>query len=89
MKLIPDRELKEFDVILDMVRNDVIQNEYETHAFIANQVERFGELAGVVLKPAIEQLGKAIENIDEKTVDNIIKKLNNPGVLKGKLNIVK
>lgn len=72
---IPKRESKEFDVVLDMVRNDVIQNEYETHAFISNQVNRFGELTGALLKPAIEQLSKSLETMDEKTIDKMINKL--------------
>lgn len=72
---IPEKESKEFKIILDMVRNDVIQNEYETHAFISNQVERFGELTGIILKPVIERLNKSIENMDEKTIDKLFNKL--------------
>ena len=83
-----ERELKEFRMILDMVENDVLQNEYEIRAFISNQVERFGKLTGVVLKPAIEQLANALENMDEKTIDKIINKLQGSG-LKGKFNFVK
>ena len=88
---IPERELKEFRMILDMVENDALQNEYETHAFISNQVERFGELIGIVLKPAIEQLANALENMDEKTIDKIINKLqgNGLGGIKNKFNLMK
>ena len=86
---IPERELKEFRMILDMVGNDVLQNEYETYAFISNQVERFGELTGVVLKPAIERLANTLENMDEKTIDKIVSKLQNLNGLKGKFNFVK
>lgn len=68
---IPENELKEFNVVLDMVRGDVIQNEYETHAFVSNQVERFGELFGHIIKPALERLGSSIENMDEKTIDKL------------------
>lgn len=82
---ISDRELKEFRMILDMVEGDVMQNEYETHTFISNQVERFGELAGVTLKPLFEQLIQAADKVDEKTVDKLI---NGLGKL-SKINIVK
>ena len=85
---IPERELKEFRMILDMIENDILQNEYEIHAFISNQVERFGELTGFVLKPIIEQLNRTLENMDEKTIDKIIDKLKVSGI-KSKLNIVK
>ena len=72
---IPERELKEFRMILDMVESDVIQNEYETHAFINNQIERFGNIAGVVLSPLLEQLAHGVDNLDEKTVDKLVKGL--------------
>lgn len=88
---ISEKEIKEFSMILDMVENDVIQNEYETHAFIINQVERFGELIGVSLKPVIEQLNKTIENMDEKTIDKVFDKLNGlkSNSIKGKFNLMK
>lgn len=76
VSFIPEGELKEFRMILDMVASDTVTNEYETHAFIVNQIERFGQLFGSIAKPAIEQLSKTVENIDEKTVEKIIKKLN-------------
>lgn len=79
---IPENEYKEFNIILDMVRNDVLQNEYETHAFISNQVERFGELFGAIAKPAIEQLTKTLENMDEKTIDKMVNKLKSLKVIK-------
>lgn len=83
LTLIPEFEFKEFDMLLNMVCSDVIQNEYETHAFISNQIERFGELTGVVLKPAIERLNDILLNMDEKTIDKMVNKLNNPRVLNG------
>ena len=86
---IPEKELKEFRMILDMVGNDIMQNEYETHAFISNQVNRFGELFGFIVKPAIEQLIKTIENMDEKNIEKMVDKLKGLNGLKSKLNIVK
>ena len=86
--LIPEKETKEFNVVLDMVRNDTLQNEYETHAFISGQVERFGELIGVSLKPVLEELTRTLENMDEKTVDKIGEKIKSLNMLKGKFNIL-
>lgn len=85
----PEKEHKEFCMILDMVENDVLQNEYETHAFILNQVERFGELLGHVVKPALDRFGDILENMDEKTINNIIDKLNKSKGIKGIFNITK
>lgn len=86
---IPNRELNEFEMVLDMVKDDAIKNEYETHAFISNQVERFGQLIGVVLKPAFEQLSKNLENMDEKTIDKMVDKVKGLNGLKGKFNFIK
>ena len=91
LTLIPETEFKEFEMLLGMICNDVMCNEYETRAFISNQVERFGELTGAVLTPLFEQLNKTIENIDEKTVDKIVNKLKglDSNSFKGKFNLMK
>lgn len=86
---IPERELKEFRMILDMAESDLMKNEYETHAFISNQVERFGELFGRISKPALDRLIEILENMDEKTIDNFSDKLKGSNGLKGIFNIVK
>ena len=64
---VDQRELKEFNMIIQMTCDDTMTNEYENHAFIRNQVERFGELVGVTLIPFIKQLdiGKIQEIINE------------------------
>lgn len=75
LNCIPEREIKEFRMILDMVENDIMQNEYEIHAFISNQVERFGELFGHIAKPALDRLSDVLENMDENTVNKSFKSL--------------
>ena len=72
---IPEKELKEFSMILDMVESDILQNEYETHAFISNQVERFGNLIGVTLKPVADKIANTLENIAEEDVEKIGNKI--------------
>lgn len=72
---IPEKELKEFRMILDMIENDTVQNEYEIHSFISNQVERFGELFGYIAKPAFDELRNIIENFDEKKVEKLLNKI--------------
>lgn len=82
---IPEREIKEFRMILDMVENDVMQNEYETHAFITNQVERFGELFEHIAKPALDRLSEVLENMDESTVDKMVNKIQKINLFKKKV----
>ena len=72
---IPEREIKEFRMILDMIEDDAIQNEYEPHAFISNQIERFGELIGTSLKPAINSLGEILKGIDKNTINEVLMKI--------------
>lgn len=76
MQLISERELKELRMVLEMIQDDLIQNEYETHAFISNQVARFGELFGTITAPALEKLSEVIDGIDEKTIDKLGKQLD-------------
>ena len=73
---IPESELKEFRMLLDMVSSDVMANEYEPHAFIINQVERFGQLFGAIAKPALDSFSTVIANLDEKTIEKMFGKLN-------------
>ena len=50
------RELKEFNMVLDMETNDLMTNEYEPGGFVRGQVERFGRLIGASLAPVLESL---------------------------------
>lgn len=75
---ISERELKEFRIILEMVEDDVMHNEYETHAFISNQVERFADVFKVVAKsaePALIEISKKIESMDEKDINKFSDKI--------------
>ena len=83
-----EKETKEFEMILDMVARDVLQNEYEVYAFISNQVDRFGELFGSIAKPSLEKFFKVLENMDEETINQMIAKFNKSGI-KDKLKIFK
>lgn len=53
---IDDRELKEFNMVLQMTCDDLMANEYENHAFIRAQVDRFGTLISTALSPILEGL---------------------------------
>lgn len=63
------RELKEFNMILQLTCEDIISNEFENHAFISKQVDRFGKLIGFVIAPALEKIDvdkikEVIKNIE-------------------------
>ena len=60
---IPDHEIKEFNTVIQMTADDLYANEYEPHAFIKSQVERFGTLIGNVVGPILS--GIDIDKIQE------------------------
>ena len=65
---IDQRELKEFNMVLQMTCDDVIANEFENHAFINKQVDRFGKIIGNILLPIASQL-------DLDQIKNILKQV--------------
>ena len=75
MQTIPEKEIAEFKMICDMKKSDLLQNKYENHAFVASQVERFGTLIGVTLKPVLDKLATELENMDEKDIEKLSKAL--------------
>ena len=52
-------------------------NKYENHAFIADQVDRFGTLIGVTLKPVLDKLATELENMDDEKITKLSKALEN------------
>ena len=75
MQTIPEKEIAEFKMICDMKKSDLLQNKYENHAFISSQVERFGTLIGVTLKPVLDKLATELENMDEKDIEKFTNKV--------------
>ena len=71
-ELIGKDEIEECHAWLEMAWNDALQNYFTPAAFIKEQVERFGTLAGVTLSPILEQAAKALENLDDEKVKAIV-----------------
>ena len=68
-------EYNELSQILEMKEKDIITNEYEPHAFIASQVERFGSLLDLSISPAIDKLISTIDKLDAEQVAKIVAKI--------------
>ena len=75
MQMIPEKEIAEFKMICDMKKSDLLQNKYENHAFIVSQVDRFGTLIGVTLKPVLDKLATELENMDDSKIEKLSKAL--------------
>ncbi len=69
IKNLDPSELKEFKMVVQMACDDLMTNEYENHAFISKQVERFGKLVGNFISPLLSQL-------DMSKVEEILGKFN-------------
>ena len=72
--LIPAKEISELRSMIELKQRDEMTNQYETHSFISNQVERFGTLIGVTLKPVLEKISEQIENMSEEDVEKFTNK---------------
>lgn len=68
---INDRELEEFRMLVTFACDDIVANEYEPHAFIRNQVERFAALFGGIISTVIENID--IEKVEE-VINSVISK---------------
>ena len=69
--LIPIEEITELRALISMKQSDIIQNYVNPSSYIANQVERFGILAGITLKPVLDRIAISIENMDEKDIEKL------------------
>lgn len=68
VRLIDQRELKEFNMVLKMVYDDFIMNKYNIHSFVNEQVERFGQLIG-------ESLGPILSQLDMEKIESVVKEM--------------
>lgn len=71
MAMIPEYELGEFNMIIDMVRDDAIKNEYELHAFISNQIDRFEQLLEIALENASDKIAEEVDNLNEDQLEKL------------------
>ena len=71
--LIPAREISELRGMIELKQRDIMTNQYEIHSYISNQIERITEVGSVVLKPVLDKLATALENMDEKDIEKLSK----------------
>lgn len=76
MAMIPEYELAEFNMIIDMVRDDAIKNFYEPHAFIANQIEKYKKLLETALENVSNKLADEVINLDEDKLEKLKENLS-------------
>lgn len=69
--LIPADEIGELRSLLELKQKDILFNQTEVHNYISSQVERFGTLIGVTLKPVLDKIAESIEKMDDKDIEKL------------------
>lgn len=78
---IPEEEIAEFNMVLDMVKDDFMNNEYQIGNYISNRLDNFAKILGTVLSPALDKLSSSINEIDDKKVGKILEVIKNSKIL--------
>ena len=72
---LPQEDIVEFDMILEMTYDDFITNHYDIHSYITNTVDRVSNILGIAVSPALEKLADTIDNIDPEKAVGLVEKL--------------
>ena len=75
--LIPRGEIIEFKNLLNLKKNDLMTNQYEPHAFITGQVDRFIKLGEATLTPVVDAITNKIAGLSNDDIANIAAKFQN------------
>lgn len=70
--LIPYEEMVEFKHLLALHKQDLLQNKYEIHSFITEQVNRFKTLGEATLAPLMDVVSKKLDEIPKKDLDKVV-----------------
>lgn len=65
---IPNDELKNFEAIVNMKREDILYNHGTIKGFISDKVERIVMISSTVLKPAMEKIATELQNMDDDKI---------------------
>lgn len=65
---IPNDELKNFEAIVNMKREDILYNHGTVKGFISDKVERISMISSTVLKPAMEKIATELQNMDDDKI---------------------
>ena len=65
---IPNDELKNFEAIVNMKREDILYNHGTVKGFISDKVEGIAMISSTVLKPAMEKIATELQNMDDDKI---------------------
>ena len=70
--LIDSAELDEFKQIVNMAKSDLLDNEYEPHAFISGQINRLKAIGEVAITPLVDVISKKLDEIPKEDLDKVV-----------------
>ncbi len=76
MSKIPEKELVEFETVVQMTFDDVVKTYTSPNVFISEQINKITSVFSAVLKPLAAQMTETLEKIDEKDSEKLVKKLS-------------
>lgn len=68
LRTIPNDELKNFEAIVNMKREDILYNHGTVKGFISDKVERIAMISSTVLKPAMDKIATELQNMDDDKI---------------------
>lgn len=77
--LIDSAELDEFKQIVNMAKSDLLDNEYEPHAFISGQINRLKAIGEVAITPLVDVVSKKLDEIPKEDLDKVVEFAKNGG----------
>lgn len=76
IKEIPEKEIKEFDMLVKLIQSDLLYNTTTPQAYISSQVEKFAALTNTILSPLIEKLTDEVKNLDDSKIEKLSRQIN-------------
>lgn len=75
LEAIPENELQVFDTMLKMKQDDLMTNYYDIHGYLDKKLKDFYPHIGGAVSGFLEKAGKFLEQLDEKKLEQILKKI--------------
>lgn len=72
ISFIPEKEISEIKMLLEMTESDFMQNEYEITNYIDKKIESLGQRIGFGSEMFLKQFGESLDNLDEKKVYKLL-----------------
>lgn len=71
---IPENEIGELNMIVDMMIGDIMTNKYEPAAYIEEQIDKFSFIIDKFMTPLVNNVLSKLNSVSKKDIDGFIKK---------------